>query len=44
MAKKLENRWAEIIFIVLISVILLSSCGTTKRGGGCGGNPIHLGN
>jgi len=43
MAKKLENRWAEIIFIVLISVILLSSCSTTKIGG-CGGNPIHLGN
>ena len=44
MAKKLENRWAEIIFIVLISVILLSSCSTTKMGGGCGGSPKHLGN
>ena len=44
MAKKLESRWAEIIFIVLISAIVMTSCGTTKKSGGCGGNPIHLGN
>tara|TARA_R110002051_G_scaffold2032_1_gene10728 strand:- start:486 stop:620 length:135 start_codon:yes stop_codon:yes gene_type:complete len=44
MAKKLENRWAEIIFIVLIFAIVMTSCGTTKQGGGCGRSPIHLGN
>jgi len=46
MAKKLENKIAEVIIITLVIVMLLitSSCGTSKRAGGCGGSPIHLGN
>ena len=46
MAKKIENRIAEVIMITLIIVMLLltSSCGTSKRAGGCGGNPTQSGN
>ena len=43
MTKKLETRWAEVIFVVLITIVLMSSCGTTSKYG-CGGSPIHLGN
>ncbi len=26
MSKKLETRWAEVIFVVLITIVLMSSC------------------
>ena len=37
MAKKLENRWAEIVMITLVILVLIltSSCGTSKQS--CGG-------
>ena len=28
MAKKLETRWAEVIMITIIIVVLMSSCGS----------------
>jgi hypothetical protein len=43
MKKIIENNIATIIVIALFSVILLSSCGTTKQGGSCGGNPFNEG-
>jgi uncharacterized membrane protein YkvI len=30
MTKKLENRWAEIIMIVMITIVLMSSCSVMK--------------
>jgi hypothetical protein len=30
MTKKLENRWAEIIMIVMITIVLMSSCTSTQ--------------
>tara|TARA_R110002096_G_scaffold102449_1_gene226291 strand:- start:644 stop:793 length:150 start_codon:yes stop_codon:yes gene_type:complete len=44
-SKKLDDAMTLILFILLISAltIVFTSCGTSKRGG-CGGNPIHLGN
>ena len=42
--KKFDRAMTLILFILLVSAltIVFTSCGTQK--GGCGGNPIHLGN
>jgi len=46
MSKKIESKIAEIVMITLVILVLIltTSCGTSKRAGGCGGSPIHLGN
>ena len=43
--KKFDRAMTLILFILLFTAlaIVFTSCGTS-RGGGCGGNPIHLGN
>jgi|TARA_R110000824_G_scaffold377074_1_gene568272 hypothetical protein len=44
--KRFENAMTLITSILLIIAltIVFTSCGTSKRVGGCGGSPIHLGN
>jgi len=44
MSEKKQKTIVIIPFIVLIVLVtLFSSCGTTKQGGGCGGNPFNEG-
>lgn len=33
----------SILIIITLSMVI-TSCGTSKRVGGCGGSPLHLGN
>ena len=44
-SKRFDNVMTLIISILLITTLMIvfTSCGTS-RVGGCGGNPIHLGN
>ena len=42
--KNARNTVLGTIIILMMLVIFCSSCSTAKRAGGCGGNPIHLGN
>jgi len=45
MSERKQKSIVIIPFIMLVILVtLLSSCGTSKRAGGCGGSPIHLGN
>jgi len=45
MSERKQKSIVMIPFIILVILVtLLSSCGTTKQGGGCGRGPIHLGN
>jgi len=45
MSEKKQKTIVIIPFIILVIIVtLLSSCGITRSSGGCGGNPMHLGN
>ena len=45
MSEREQKSIVMIPFIILVILVtLLSSCSTTKQGGGCGRSPIHLGN
>jgi len=41
--KNARNTVLGTIIILMMLVMFCSSCSTTRQGG-CGGNPIHLGN
>ena len=45
-SRRFDNAMTLITSILLIIAltIVFTSCGTSKRVGGCGGSPIHLGN
>ena len=45
-SKRFDKAMTLILSILLITAltIVFTSCGTSKRAGGCGGSPIHLGN
>ena len=44
MSERKQKTIVMIPFILLIILVtLFSSCGTTKNGGGCGGNPFPEG-
>ena len=44
--RKFDNMMTILlsVLIIIALTIVFTSCGTSKRAGGCGGNPIHLGN
>ena len=42
--KKPFTNWIITCLVITMLTLIISSCGTTKKGGGCGRSPIHLGN
>tara|TARA_R110002073_G_scaffold93583_1_gene218447 strand:- start:389 stop:544 length:156 start_codon:yes stop_codon:yes gene_type:complete len=44
--KRFDRAMTLILSILLFTALAMvfTACGTSKRVGGCGGSPIHLGN